>query len=64
MKDLKRQELIRLLNAAGFYSDSRGKHEIFKDANGTRIPVPQHKVISPGTMRDIKRVLKSVNINL
>ncbi len=63
MKDMKRKEVIRMLNKAGYHSIGKGEHEIFANSLGVRIPVPQHKVISPGTLRDIIKRIKATNIN-
>lgn len=59
VKDYKRRAVVTLLNENGFYSVSTGEHEIFANANNMRIAVPQHKVISPGSMRNILRCIKS-----
>lgn len=58
MKALKRREVIDILKAAGFAYDGEGRHPIFKcSTSGFRIPVPNGREISPGTLRDILKLL-------
>lgn len=64
MKDMKRKDVIRMLSSEGYVSSAVGEHEIFMNAQGVRIPLPQHKVISPGTLRDIMKRIKAAKLTL
>lgn len=58
MTDMKYREVERMLRDSGFEYHSRGKHDIYMNAQGIRIPVPTHRVISVGTVRDILKGIK------
>lgn len=58
MKAIKRREVVSMLQGEGFTYESEGRHPIFKcTSTGFRIPVPNGRDISPGTMRDILKLL-------
>lgn len=58
MKAMKRRDVVRMLNELGFTYESEGKHPIFKcTLTGFRIPVPNGRDISPGTLRDITKLI-------
>lgn len=59
VKAIKRREVVSMLQAEGYEYESEGRHPIFKcTSTGFRIPVPNGRDISPGTMRDILKLLK------
>ena len=58
MKATKRRDVVSWLNSLGFVYDCDGKHPIFKCTfTGFRIPVPNGRDISPGTLRDINKLI-------
>lgn len=46
-----------MLKNAGFYLDRTSKHEVWKDATGKFFPLPSHKEISPGVVRQLKKLI-------
>lgn len=58
MKAIKRRELVSMLEGIGFTYESEGRHPIYKCLyTGFRIPVPNGRDISPGTLRDINKLI-------
>lgn len=52
MTSLKTRELIRYIEAKGYYLKRMSKHIIY--SNGTlSVAIPHDKVVSPGTLRDV-----------
>lgn len=52
--NVRRRELVRRLNALGWFPVRQGKHEIFGHPDKAHtIPVPRHTQIAPGTARKI-----------
>lgn len=50
---MKRRDLIKKLEAAGYKADRNGDHTIFEKANGRPVQVPKHKEINENTARAI-----------
>ena len=64
MKPIKRRDVLKMLADKGFVFESEGRHPIYKNpATGQRVPVPNGRTISPGTMRDLLRFLNSEPTN-
>lgn len=58
MKAMKRRELVKLLEQLGFAYESEGRHPIYRCiSTGFRIPVPNAREVSPGTLRDIFKLI-------
>jgi predicted RNA binding protein YcfA (HicA-like mRNA interferase family) len=59
MKELRYKDLVKLLEAAGAVKirEGKGSHQIWKRGNLTA-SVPNHRVVSPGTLRDIFKMLQ------
>lgn len=55
---MKAREVIKLIEAAGWYEARSGNHRIWKHPNTNRIcPVPVHsKEIPTGTLRSIEKI--------
>jgi predicted RNA binding protein YcfA (HicA-like mRNA interferase family) len=59
VKAIKRRELVSELTTLGFVFDGEGRHPMFKcQFTGFRIPVPNGREVSPGTLRDILKLIK------
>ncbi len=60
MKSMNTKDVVRLLNDNGYelYKDS--KHKIYKHTNGQIISIPHTREVSPGTLRN---VMKLINAN-
>lgn len=58
MKPMKQREVVSMLASEGFTLASQGEHSIYANANGIRIPVPHHRVIAAGTLRDIIKAIR------
>jgi len=58
MTVLKRRDLLNILKSNGFFSARSGRHEIFQNGSGFSIPVPYHRVIAAGTLRDIFKLIE------
>ncbi len=58
MKAAKRREVVAMLTLEGFTYEGDGKHPIYKCIQtGFRIPVPKGRDVSPGTLRDIIKLV-------
>ncbi|SJM61035.1 type II toxin-antitoxin system HicA family toxin [Agrococcus casei] len=61
MKHTKRKEVEQFLTKEGFASKgTRGPHEKFRHEDGRVLALPRHRVISPGVLRDIEKVVGHV----
>lgn len=55
---IKRTDLIRKLEKAGFKNTGGGEHDVFTHPDGRSVPIPRHKNIAPGTHRSILKMAK------
>lgn len=58
MKKISKSDARQLLKEAGFAFDRTNKHEVWKNpATGKSFPLPTHREISPGVVRDLKKFI-------
>jgi predicted RNA binding protein YcfA (HicA-like mRNA interferase family) len=58
MKSMKHKDLMKLLKKYNveFVRQGKGSHEIYRIGTKTA-SIPSHKIMSPGTLRDIFKLL-------
>lgn len=59
MKAIQHRKLIKKLTKMGAtrLRDGKGSHEIY-ELNGALASIPMHRIVAPGTLRDICKLLK------
>lgn len=63
MKAMKLKEVEALLSTKGFQFERTGRHDIWKHIiTGLTLPLPNGKEISPGTMRDVMKRIKVIQL--
>jgi hypothetical protein len=61
MKEIKRDELIKEIESKGYKLDSNrknDKHSIYVKSSCPPLAVPNHRIISPGVQRNIKKLMR------
>jgi len=53
-KPMKYRDIVKKLRQHGCTPrDGKGSHVIWTSPGGNQVPIPDHKVVSPGVVRDI-----------
>ena len=52
---MKRRDLIKILEAAGYRYERTGDHEIYEKKGGQPVQVPSHREINENTAKEILR---------
>lgn len=61
MKEIPTREFIKEIEKAGYHLDKsrrNDKHSIYEKAGCPPLAIPNHRTISPGVQRNIKKLLR------
>jgi len=58
VKDAKRADVEKFLRQQGYaVARDRGNHTVWKKSGSRSIPLPRHRTISAGVLRDIEKTI-------